>query len=76
MGQAAPDPPYPFEDRPHPMQARIWAAMTPAQRHALAVQLRRTAWDLKAAGLRMQHPDWPEARVQDEVRRIFLYAHS
>lgn len=60
----------------HPVQQKIYAAMTPAQRWEQAVKLRQNAWALKAAGLRMQHPDWDEARVQAEVRRIFLYART
>jgi hypothetical protein len=31
---------------------------------------------MKAAGLRSQHPDWPEPRVHDEVRRIFSHART
>jgi hypothetical protein len=31
---------------------------------------------MKAAGLRAQHPDWPETRVEAEVRQIFSHARS
>jgi hypothetical protein len=31
---------------------------------------------LKAAGVRSQHPDWPEEKVKAEVNRIFLHARS
>ena len=60
----------------HPVQKTIYAAMTPQQRWAQAVQLRRSAWLMKAAGIRIQHPEWDETRVQDETRRIFLHART
>jgi hypothetical protein len=31
---------------------------------------------MKAAGLRAQHPDWPESQAEPEVRRIFAKAMS
>jgi hypothetical protein len=31
---------------------------------------------MKAAGVRSQHPDWPETRVETEVRRIFANART
>jgi hypothetical protein len=48
--------------------------MTAEQKLAVAQQLRATAWELKAAGIRAQHPEWPEGEVQAKVREIFLYA--
>ena len=57
-------------------QLRIIKAMTPAQRLEAADMLYQTAWKLKAAGLRAQHPDWNEDRVQAGVREAFLYATS
>jgi hypothetical protein len=34
------------------------------------------AREMKAAGLRHQHPHWSEDRVNTEVTRIFLNARS
>ena len=48
--------------------------MTPEQKLDTAFKLYWTAREFKAAGLRMLHPDWTDAQVQDEVRRIFLAA--
>jgi len=48
--------------------------MTAEQKLAVARQLRATAWELKAAGVRAQHPEWSEGEVQARVREIFLYA--
>jgi len=39
-----------------------------------AIALYWAARDLKAASVREAHPDWPEERVQREVREIFLRA--
>ncbi len=41
---------------------------------ATAESLRRTAWELSAAGLRAFRPELTEDEVQDEVRRLFRCA--
>ena len=46
--------------------------MSGQQRLRTAQRLYWSARKMKAAGLRAQHPDWPEARVEAGVRRIFL----
>jgi hypothetical protein len=51
-------------------------AMTGARRLRLAEQLYWSARKMKAAGLRSQHPDWPEQRLNDEVRQIFSHART
>jgi hypothetical protein len=30
----------------------------------------------KAAGLRREHPDWPEQRLLDTLRRIFVTGYA
>ena len=50
--------------------------MTGAQRLRLAERLYWSARKLKAAGLRQQHPDWPEACGNEEVRLIFSHARA
>lgn len=55
---------------------QVIKAMTPARKLEIAEALYRSARELKAAGLRWRHPDWTEAEVQTEVRRIFLYART
>ncbi|MEJ7810735.1 MAG: hypothetical protein WKG32_10040 [Gemmatimonadaceae bacterium] len=42
------------------------------QKLAVAQQLRQTAWELSAAGVRLRHPEWPEDAVQARVRAIFV----
>ena len=46
--------------------------LTPEQKLAVALQLRDTAWQLAAAGVRLCHPELPENEVQARVREIFL----
>lgn len=40
----------------------------------VAMELRATAWELAAAGLRAFRPELSEAEVQAEVRTLFLRA--
>lgn len=56
------------------IQIEIYKRMTPDERWQEALRLNASARALKAAGLRSRHPDWSEKRIQDEVRKIFLYA--
>lgn len=56
------------------IQTEIYKRMTPDERWQQALRLNAAARELKAAGLRSQHPDWSEKKIQDEVRKIFLYA--
>jgi len=42
----------------------------------VAMQLYYSARELKAAGVRADHPDWDEERIQQAVRETFLYARS
>ena len=38
---------------------------------SIAMTLWRQAWALKAAGVRMTHPEWTAGQVDQEVRLIF-----
>jgi len=60
----------------HPEQTRIFRAMPPKQKLDLALRLYHSARRLKAAALHQQHPDWDEAKVQAQLREIFLYART
>jgi hypothetical protein len=59
-----------------PEQITALRAMTGEKRLHLAETLYWSARKMKAAGIRSQHPDWPEDRVTAEVTRIFLHARS
>jgi hypothetical protein len=55
---------------------QILQAMSPAQKLRAAERLYHSAWQLKAAALRAEHPDWSDEAIQRAVREIFLYARS
>ena len=55
---------------------KIIRAMTPAQKLKAAQRLYWSARALRAAALRMEHPDWTEEEIQSAVREAFLYARS
>jgi hypothetical protein len=58
----------------HPEQERIYQSMTPERKLRVASDLYHAARARKAAGLRHQHPDWSEKKIEEKVREIFLYA--
>lgn len=63
-----------MDPRVSQLQDAILRAMTPTEKVAVAEGLRRTAWQFKAAGVRLAHPDWSEQQVQARVREIFANA--
>jgi hypothetical protein len=65
-----------LDEQPGSEQIRVLRAMSGQERWRVAERLFWSARKLKAAGLRAQHPDWPESRVETEVTRIFLNARS
>jgi hypothetical protein len=64
------------DEQPGPEQIKVLRAMSGEARLQVAGRLYWSARKMKAAGLRVQHPDWPETRVQADVRRIFSNARS
>ena len=52
----------------------IQRRLTPEQKLAVIHELRRTAWELKAAWIRRCEPQLSEEAVQARVRQSFLYA--
>jgi hypothetical protein len=58
------------------IQNQILAKMSPGKKLEIAMQLYYSARELKAAGLRTDHPDWDEKQVQQAVREAFLYART
>ena len=58
------------------IETAILRRMTPAQKLAVMHTLWRQAWNLKVAGVRMQHPEWTIAQVAARVREIFRGAAS
>jgi hypothetical protein len=64
------------DEQPSPEQFAILRAMPGERRLKLAEGLYWSARKLKAVGVRSQHPDWPEEKVNAEVNRIFLHART
>jgi len=60
----------------HPEQRKSYQAMTPEKKLQVALDLYHSAKELKAAGLRRQHPDWSTEKINQKVREIFLYART
>ncbi len=58
----------------HPVQIEGFRRMTPAEKLRMVAELYETGIRLRVAGLRMAHPDWPEARLEFEARRALMYA--
>ncbi len=56
--------------------AQILKRLSPATRIAVAQQLRDTAWELAAAGVRMREPDLSEDAVHQRVRTLFTRANN
>lgn len=65
---------------PHPSieqrQKDLIRRMSPARRLEIAAQLYETAWQLKMAGLRRQHPGWTEEQLQAATRKIFITGYA
>jgi hypothetical protein len=58
----------------HPVQVEAFRRMTPAQKLQRVAELYHAGIQLKAAGLRLAHPDWSQDRAEHEARRSLLYA--
>lgn len=58
----------------HPVQIEGFRRMTPADKLQMVADLYHAAIELRIAGLRMTHPEWPRERLEFEARRGLLYA--
>ena len=64
------------DEQPGSKHIEIFRAMSGQERLKVAAQMYWSARKMKAAGVRAQHPEWPEPQVEAEVRRIFANARS
>ena len=55
------------------VQLEIHRAMSGEQRMLLAFEMSLFARELAKAGIRREHPDWPEARVARELLRLAFF---
>ena len=60
----------------HPEQKKSYEAMTPEQKLKVALDLYYSARALKAAALKLKHPEWSTEKISQKVREIFLYART
>jgi len=60
----------------HSEQKKAYQAMTPAQKFKVALDLYYAARQIRAAGLKEQHPDWNMEKINQKIREIFLYART
>ena len=60
----------------NPEYLSILRAMTPAQKLRAAQRLYYTAREIKAAGLRLHHPEWTDEQIQAAVREAFIYVRT
>jgi hypothetical protein len=63
-----------MDEKIHPVQIEGFRRMTPAEKLQMVADLYETGIQLRMAGLRLAHPDWPEERLEREARRSLLYA--
>jgi hypothetical protein len=64
------------DDEPGSDQLDAFRRMTPEERYRASRALYWTLRRHKAAFLRSVHPEWDDARIEDEVRRVFLHART
>ena len=56
----------------HPVQIEGFKRMSPAQKLQMIADLYEAGIQLRVAGLRAAHPDWPAERLEFEARRSLL----
>ena len=55
-----------------PEQIVIWKKMSLEQKYVLFQGLIRTVRKAKEAGVRMQHPEWDDEKVEKELASIYI----
>ena len=58
----------------HRVQIEGFKRMSPARKLQMVADLYETGIQLRVAGLRAAHPDWPAERLEFEARRSLLHA--
>ncbi len=60
----------------HPEQIKALREMTPARRLEIGLQFTEQMRELRAAMLRVEHPDWTPEQVRQALREFVLNANS
>ncbi len=58
------------------LQAESIRRETLGRRLEISLDFYETAWQLKEAGLRRQHPDWSEEDIQAKCRCVFITGYA
>jgi hypothetical protein len=58
----------------HPRQLEGFRRMTPAQKLRMVADLYEAGIQLRMAGLRLAHPDWPPERLDRHARESLRHA--
>jgi hypothetical protein len=70
------DTEQPHVQRAMQAQDEMIRAMSPGRRLAVAQELYETAWQLKLAGLRREHPERSDEVILAQARRVFLTGYA
>lgn len=65
---------YIMDDNIHPKQLEGFRGMTPAQKLRMVADLYEAGIQLRVAGLRLAHPDWPPERLDRHARESLRHA--
>ncbi len=60
----------------HPEQKKIYIAMSPEKKLQVALDLYYSAQKLNQAALALEHSDWSEKKIKQEVKKVFLNART
>ncbi|MEP6708572.1 MAG: hypothetical protein ABJB32_00395 [Verrucomicrobiota bacterium] len=60
----------------HPEQIKALRKMTPERRLQLGLQFTEQMRELRAAMLRVEHPDWTPEQIRQALREFVLNANS
>jgi len=67
---------YAADEPMHPLQVRAYRKMSVAEKLDRMAELHECGRALRAAGIRMRHPEWSEEQINREVRAAVLYGVS
>ena len=65
---------FKMDETIHPKQLEGFRRMTPAQKLRMVADLYEAGIQLRVAGLRIAHPDWPPERLDRHARESLRHA--
>jgi len=64
------------EDQAAAVERDIFRAMSPERKYETLMELRRFAWELKAAAIRDLHPELTSEQINRRVAEVFIRAST